>query len=209
MHANKVHPPTHPNRRISWLPLICVGVMLTVTGCNTDSELNQIGEYVEPAWMSEVRSERETDLAKYRTCLEAAGLNYDVAANGGVLPVLPDGLSQELIDLNSFAISKCDEERIPLSFDAGTASEEYGRMIETRVCLVSQGFPIPEPPSEEVWVEHFKQLDRNIFLPYFELDKLITAGSVDLTEQQLGELQNVCVATAGGGAIESYSVNLD
>jgi len=61
----------------------------------------------------------------------------------------------------------------------------YGRMIDTRDCIVAHGFEVPEPPSAETWKDSDWQSAWN---PYDDL----VVGQNALAQDKLFALAQAC-----------------
>lgn len=180
---------------------------LPLTACSSDAGPSEPGEYIAPAWMAQQRLEFEEAQESYRNCLEANGIKAVISHNGYVGPDLAEpGLSEAANEVRNNAIVLCEESRQQTSLDRDTAEQEYFRMLETRECLVSKGYPIPEPPTQSIWVELFQSEETNgsAFRPYYELAKLQEAEEIEISDEELGSLQKECVATRGGGMIVDF-----
>jgi hypothetical protein len=58
--------------------------------------------------------------------------------------------------------------------------ERYALEVQTRECLIGQGYDISEPPSEQTWVEQFSNSSKGLWLPYWEIftQSKLNAGAV-------------------------------
>lgn len=60
--------------------------------------------------------------------------------------------------------------------------ERYALEVETRECLIDEGYTIAEPPSVDVWIDQMNHLDENVWLPYGEIQFSSTFDSTKLPE---------------------------
>ncbi|MFC8596881.1 hypothetical protein [Isoptericola sp. NPDC057191] len=60
--------------------------------------------------------------------------------------------------------------------------ERYALEVETRSCLMDEGYTIAEPPSVDVWIDQMNHPDGDVWLPYAELQFSSTFDSTKLPE---------------------------
>lgn len=64
--------------------------------------------------------------------------------------------------------------------------ERFAREVETRNCLIKQGYEISEPPSEQAWLEQINAGADGVWLPYWEV---LNTG---ITKTEEAALKEIC-----------------
>ena len=125
-----------------------------IAGCAPASEAGS-AEWVEPAWMTQVRQEIEIHQNEMSSCIADAGLvPAPVIGDSVAIAFLPN-VSDEFIEHTHYIVRYCSQQSfIPAIWSAGEPIEdEYLRMLDAHHCIVAQGFELPEPQPLEVWAE--------------------------------------------------------
>ncbi len=152
-----------------------------VAGC-AQPPTQQAEQYRAPAWMAQVRQQQDAENAKFFACLSSFGVAEQLRLTGaGQTAILtPSGLSEEEEAAFQRTIDSVSEqcEAVTEEQSAPPTTADYNRMLELRECLIAEGYPTPEPPSEAVWLQQFTQPDKRygIWNPYIFLSSVSPSG---------------------------------
>ncbi|MDR0481865.1 MAG: hypothetical protein LBH13_01690 [Cellulomonadaceae bacterium] len=149
--------------------------------------------------MARARQESEEYDRQWEACLSEFGVESVTMVGGGVaMNIATDDDGNQLPgqeELVHVASEAC-EDRIerPASLDGTNTPEAYAKTLEVRACVIAHGFELPEPPSQEVWIEH----DESAWNPFTVLmDPTITPTDQQPTREQLEELTVTCPQAPG------------
>jgi len=142
--------------------------------------------WVEPGWIAQVRQANEEYQAGQIACYAEYGLTPVKATGGEVLfENLPnDPGTQALLET---AGVDCNA-RVPLPAfknDKTMDAAAYGRMLDTRNCIIAHGYTVPEPPSMETWIDSGPSSAWN---PY----SYVSSSSTDAGLSALAALDQAC-----------------
>ncbi|WP_099332688.1 hypothetical protein [Actinomyces minihominis] len=85
----------------------------------------------------------------------------------------------------------------------GAVNEEmYQRVLDTRACLIDQGYEIPEAPSAQVWIDSVT--GASAYSPYVVFSDRSSAYYVEVSWEELSRLNSVC-PQGGGMVIEAVA----
>jgi len=137
--------------------------------------------WVEPGWMAQVRAENEETETKWIDCLASFGIEGTPTVGVGWAVALGhEDDPPEVQALRATASRECREQLgFPQLQSLPVDSQAYERMLDTRECLIAQGFDIPTPPSESAWID-----DGGFWNP-FEI-------ILDFHSQDFDRLNNIC-----------------
>ncbi|MDR2723284.1 MAG: hypothetical protein LBB54_06125 [Cellulomonadaceae bacterium] len=160
--------------------------------------------------MAQSRQEVEEYQAAFLSCLAALGVQGQPTIGGVVNATVPakDGKPVPgAIELAEEAMSNCSEHVPEPSLWAAPADrDDYQRMIDVRDCLIAHGFPVPEPPSAEVWLEQRRDSDQIAWSPYTAIFGDDKAGHVEqFSREELTEINVACPQNGTGGFYVSYA----
>ena len=189
-----------------------VGALLLVSGCTSTTQTSEKFDYEPPAWMAEELQLTERSGEAFAACLRDRGYVVESRNDGGGRITIPDGMSEQE-EKAYFA----GQEKATIA--CGTESEEvyagvpepdpglvYERAVETRQCLVAQGYErLPEPPTRESYVAELASVRAGekslaLWLPYRDLDEEYPQVTMD----EWYSLKSECVEFAN-----SYGTNFD
>jgi len=136
--------------------------------------------------MAQVRQANEVYQSGQIACYAEYGLTAVKSMGGGVgfWNVPDDPASQALLETAS---ADCNA-RVPLSDyqnDKTLTAAAYGRMLDTRDCIIAHGYSVPEPPSLEVWMDSDPWY--SAWNPYSKLE-----GAYGMTQNDLDGLDQAC-----------------
>lgn len=104
------------------------------------------------------------------TCMRDAGWNNLVlGADGSVGGHVPPDQSAKYDADQSSCQAKALKAYPPVQMSDRAIRERYALELKTRECLIGQGYDISEPPSEQTWVEQFRDSAKGLWLPYWEV----------------------------------------
>jgi len=110
--------------------------------------------WVEPGWMAQVRQENEEYQAGQIACYAEYGFTAVATMAGGVgeWNVPTDPGTQALLQA---AADDCNARFPPPAYqdDKTLTAAAYGKMLDTRNCIIAHGYTVPEPPSQETWMD--------------------------------------------------------
>lgn len=195
---SRSNPSRSGNRRelgFSLRSLVLVFTPLLVVGCGgSEANIAASAAYSEPGWMAEVRSQNEEHTLAGIACLQAEGLNADSQSGMVTLQVDDELFPPGFVDQ---AWQKCLEEGSPPDYAASATPEsEYERMLDVRVCLIDQGYAIPEPPSREVWIEDYRTLAP--WDPYEVFSGALHPQMYSVSLEEMKRLQAICTPSMVG-----------
>ena len=132
-----------------------------VSGCAAQSSAEaDATEWREPEWFAQVRSYWEYGRNWFAECLAEYGVVGDEVIGSGLATVTsgPEK-SPEEHEARSAALWACSdrydyevpENEQPFS-DEPIGEAAYLRMLDTRECVIHNGFDIPEPPPMDNWI---------------------------------------------------------
>lgn len=164
-------------------------------------------DYTPPAWMAQAQESAERQAVIMRSCLDDAGVNLQVFADGGDLSMSGDSGTSDATDEEIKARDEADQKAVEsclaevrTAFPATEQSNgvRYDRMSQTAECVRANGYPeVGQPPSKDTWVETYDDMNVDPWNPYRELYRL----HPDITEDAWRSLRAIC---AQGGV--SYSL---
>lgn len=141
--------------------------------------------------MAEDRREIEENAAAMAACM---------TEKGWPMKVMPDGSQQMVAELLSeqreIAFEAYGECNIQVNGEYVPRTEaewrdKYHKALDTRDCLVNEGYSIPEPPSEDAWVDAGLH-DQPLWTPFqFAIDEKMN-GSEPWTLEEYYELYDKC-----------------
>ncbi len=128
-----------------------------LAGCGgAGGDLEAAPGWEEPGWMIQVRQENE----EYQTAMVSCYAEYGItgtksmAGTVGVMFTDADGGPPPGIDAVLEVMAEDCNARVPLpehSADKALDEAAYGRMLDTRECMIAHGYDVPEPPSFATW----------------------------------------------------------
>ncbi|MFE6234958.1 hypothetical protein [Cellulosimicrobium sp. NPDC057862] len=130
-------------------------LLLTVVACGSGSEpvepARTATAYERPAWMDNQLAEDADLVARQSRCLTERGLDFRTDELGGfysIDPALDSALGE--------ALGECTRSILGSAYRAPLTTSQlhglYDRQLDTRECLLAQGYSIPEPVSESDFV---------------------------------------------------------
>ncbi|PFG34173.1 hypothetical protein ATL42_2077 [Sanguibacter antarcticus] len=128
--------------------------------------------------------------ANMQSCVEAAGWSVTITHEGGVVEPF-NGQTE----MDRYAIDRdACRESLGLHTDGAALTADqyeliYGRQVQTRECLVAQGYTMATPPSKEAYVEAALTGDSNstaAWSPYLD------SAFEKLAESEYNRLQEEC-----------------
>lgn len=130
-------------------------LLLSVAACAAGPgpvEPTRTTAYERPAWMDEQLAEDARLVARQSRCLTDRGVEFQTDELGGFYAVDP-ALATTLDD----ALDECTRSILGAAYRAPLTTSQlhglYERQLDTRECLLAQGYSIPEPVSESDFVE--------------------------------------------------------
>ncbi|KLN34413.1 hypothetical protein FB00_12755 [Cellulosimicrobium funkei] len=130
-------------------------LLLSVAACAAGPgpvEPTRTTAYERPAWMDEQLAEDARLVARQSRCLTERGVEFQTDELGGFYAVDP-ALATVLDD----ALDECTRSILGAAYRAPLTTSQlhglYERQLDTRECLLAQGYSIPEPVSESDFVE--------------------------------------------------------
>lgn len=191
---------------------LMIGAAVSVGSCaSSDAGEPSVG-YVEPSWMAEFRQQKDDHQREWMSCLESQGiagtsagsdaLHYEILSDGSVAvstPVDDQGNTDPaLLALANDASEVCAESVGTLRVLSELGDEAaYGRMLDTRACLINEGYDIPEAPSQEVWMESVSSGSSDSFNPYSVFIPTSSSYIAGVSFEELSRLNQVCPQTSG------------
>lgn len=135
-----------------------IGAGLTLAGCSQSGNRDDVSAYIAPGWMAQARQEVEEYQSAMMACFAEFGVEGDPTPGGEVLVSYRGGEDGELApgvqELVETALTECSERvALPSLWTAPADADAYQRMLDSRDCLIAQGYEMPEPPSMEAWIE--------------------------------------------------------
>lgn len=151
--------------------------------------------YVEPAWMEERRREWEEQDRGIERCMRERGWDITIAPDHFYRE--PPGLTKEQESVYFDDGYECTLENADQTpFTEAEWRAEYGRALDTKACLVNEGYHITDPPSEDSWVQA-KMTDQPTWNPFQQVIDQAGGGSVHLTQSQYYDLITKCQQAGG------------
>lgn len=179
------------------LGLILILIPALLTGCAPDDDEapRTAPDWVEPAWMAQVRQQDEAFQAAMIACYAEYGLEAVRSVGGGNVGFLnladESGQIPRSIEERLEAASADCNVRVPVPEYKSSVFDDaaYRRMIELLECIAAQGFETPDPPSLEAWLESGANA-ASAWNPYTEM----FAGSTvsDTTQEERRRLMETC-----------------
>ena len=130
-------------------------LLLSVAACAAGPgpvEPTRTTTYERPAWMDEQLAEDARLVARQSRCLTDRGVEFQADDLGGFYAIDP-ALAAALDD----ALDECTRSILGSAYRAPLTTSQlhglYERQLDTRECLLAQGYSIPEPVSESDFVE--------------------------------------------------------
>jgi hypothetical protein len=184
-------------RGLAVLALFCIVVGLTA--CTPQGAENASGSPVPvstqggaatpPAYLDRVDSNGLIDgknLAQLTgemifACMQEAGWsNLILDADGSISGHVPVEQSAKYDADQAACQAKAAKAYPPAPMSERAIRERYALEVQTRECLIGQGYDISEPPSEQTWVEQFSNSSKGLWLPYWEIfiQSKLNAGAV-------------------------------
>jgi hypothetical protein len=123
----------------------------------------------------------------YDCMVDAGWVNLTLDDDGSFGGDIPPAQSHQY-DADAAECQTTVELRYPLPKMSDSAiRERYALELKTRDCLITQGYTISDPPSEQVWIEAFTSSSSKLWLPYFEV---FTQTQISAAEE--ADLKTVC-----------------
>jgi len=134
--------------------------------------------------MAQVRQENEEYQAGQIACYAEYGFTAVASMGGevGFWNVPNDAATQELLDA---AAADCNA-RVPspsYQNDKTLTAAAYGRMLDTRACIIAHGYDVPEAPSLETWMDSDPWYEAWNPYTYLQPGSKITQDEVDALDQ--------------------------
>ena len=180
---------------VARLTTVCLGVAVLVmlSSCSAAPESQgppgpqpSSGQWVEPAWMAEVRKNNEELGSKIASCMADKGWVEERQSDGSysvTLSTADDG-PRYREDRGVCESLVRDDLGIPhRTLDDASFRTMYARTLDTRDCLVAHGVVVSEPPSEDAWIEAIKT-GTDVWAPF---------NDVTGSDEEFYELFEVCV----------------
>jgi hypothetical protein len=114
-------------------------------------------------------------------CMQEAGWsNLVLDADGSISGHVPVEQSAKYDADQAACQAKAAKAYPPAPMSDRAIRERYALEVQTRECLIGQGYDISEPPSEQTWVEQFSNSSKGLWLPYWEIftQSKLNAGAV-------------------------------
>lgn len=192
-------------QRLTVIAALIVGGW-TLSGCAADDyeSLESPVGWEEPGWMAQVRQQNEEYRSAMESCYSEHGLESTRAIGGssiGFVNLPSDPATQELFEQAS---ADCNA-RVPLpdnEQDQALTDAAYGRMVDTRECIVAYGYEVPEPPTLETWKESDPW--HVAWNPY---EVLVGAGAIEITHDELRALNDACPQPGPNFHVQAPSAN--
>lgn len=170
--------------------LLATFVVLLITGCANDIQVEN-AQWVEPGWMAQVRLESEEHDIAFLACLNDHGIPGQIVPG----PMAPTFFTEEerppgLDELAETAFAYCGSNIAdPTFWDWPLDGAAYQRLLEWRQCAIHHGHQLPDPPSQEVWIEDFGSWQAAIQLFF------------SLTSEETWSLHEACPQQSWGGVV--------
>ena len=167
-------------RRAIWgYGVYSVLVGLSISGCviadQPVSSATIIADeaWVEPDWMTSHREIGEAHQAALAACIEEHGFTPDKGIGGFSVVVRAATIDGSFSEM--YAASAECHERYPFPYFGGheATPELYQRMLDQRSCLIAHGQDIPEPPTEETWLNSGGR-----WIPFSQLPERIRSSEI-------------------------------
>ncbi|MDR2703734.1 MAG: hypothetical protein LBB58_05285, partial [Cellulomonadaceae bacterium] len=132
--------------------------MSVLSGCVSAANVTSPVEWTEPGWFAQVRMEQENYNVSFQNCLQELGVSSKIIPGpfaptvGSVVDGIPRSPERERVEHE--AVDHCfDALPRPEYWSLPLDQVAYQRMLDSRYCIIDQGFEIPEPPSLERWLD--------------------------------------------------------
>ncbi|MDR2929969.1 MAG: hypothetical protein LBV06_03565 [Propionibacteriaceae bacterium] len=188
-----------PSLRLKINPLLTttlaiVGLLLALAACGAipaDPEQSDTVPYAEPGWMANTRADIEREGGFMVSCMAEQGwtlvIESDDSWSSGT------ELAEEQYELWSDSIDKCVTSLSSETPEPGEAEwrVRYQHMLDTRACLIDQGYDITSPPSEDAWVDAALN-DRPLFAPWRDIVDRVGTGTLTMDQETYYALYALC-----------------
>lgn len=146
------------NPRRMLFSVVGAGLVLAACSPSPSGDRDDVSEYIAPGWMAQARQEVEAYQSAMMSCFAEFGVEGDPTPGGEVLVSYRGGEDGELApgveQLVENALTECSERvALPSLWTAPADADAYQRMLDSRDCLIAQGYEMPEPPSLDAWTE--------------------------------------------------------
>jgi len=147
-------------RRLGVLRWALLGAVCGIlAGCGSSVTDAEPLEWVEPDWFAQVRADQIRIRQWFNDCLvdQGAPESDEIIGSGWAQGHVDGTETAEEIAVFMAAHETCgalflESDENPLFADEPIGEAAYQRMLETRECVIHNGFDIPEPPPLENWV---------------------------------------------------------
>lgn len=141
--------------RLLLAPAVLVSSLLA--GCSGSPDgTAESAKWSPPAWFATQAQALEELRVGLQSCMDDEGWNVTIDDRGGIVDMIP----RDQMDAISAALDECyDTAGYDVSASAiKTLTRDdyiswYQANLDTRDCLVAQGYDISEPPSQDAWVD--------------------------------------------------------
>ncbi len=142
--------------------------------------------------MAQVRQENEEYQSAMVSCYAEYGITGTKSMAGRVLIVFTDadGGPPPGIDAVLEVMADDCNARVPLpehSIDKTLDEAAYGRLLDTRACIIAHGYDVPEPPSFATWRDSGLQWAWNPYTAVFG-----GSSGASATDEELRALDIAC-----------------
>lgn len=191
--------------RNRWRALVGASLLPVVgaSGCTvTDNNTPELGAYSEPGWMADTRREQEKGAVAMAACMGEHGWVMTVKPDWGLDSSSSLDEAQERAQRESFrsCYDQVYGEQPPVT--EADWHVKYQKALDTRDCLVAEGYTIPDPPSEDARVDAGMN-EKDLWAPFqFVIDQS-PRGQIDLSAETYYELYATC-PQAGPNASLSF-----
>lgn len=176
---------------------LAAGLVAILTACgspfNGSVDSESLGAYVEPLWMAEMRRQLEEFESSLNACVIEAGWADGTGTR----------TTEDTIDAYTQVHRECSAKVLPdwELFDEAAWRADYPRLFDIRDCLIAQGYEIPEPPSEDTWVET-ALTGAMPWTPFNFVIDGINNGSIVMTQAEFDELTYQCPQSGAAAYID-------
>jgi hypothetical protein len=169
---------------------------ISLVGCGGSPADEAMPDWVEPGWMATVRQQYEEYVIAERACYGEHGVKGDENPFGGPIAIVWDNSVPGMREIVDIAAAECDHIVGPDIWYADADQASYLRMLDTRECLIAQGYEIAEPPSKDVWIEQPSPWN-----PYETILSFSSPIFQRLSRDELQQLVTDCPQSGGPGGI--------